>query len=191
MVLSKKVRVSPGGIHGHCWFAGEDIKAGELIWWQGEQQYNDIDVPTAELNTWPQDKREKWLSLAYMVGPDTYRGSDPDKEIPQDEINEYYVNHSCGGNCWYNGETELAAMTDIPAGAEICYDYALTECDPQWLLADRCLCGTSQCRQKVTGNDWQRTDLQQKYGRHFTTHILKLIDDHKAKHGEQRNGHSQ
>src|SRR4051812_2419445 len=100
MVMSKKIRVSSGGIHGYCWFANESIKEGELIWWEGDsKQYNDIFVHKNELMSWPAEKREKWLNLAYMIDTDIWRGSDPTRlnEIPQNELNEYYVNHSCNG----------------------------------------------------------------------------------------------
>lgn len=62
-------------------------------------------------------------------------------------------------------------VRDIKCGEEICYDYALTECDPNWLLAEKCLCGQSACRGKVTGNDWKLPQLQQNYGNDIT-HIL-------------------
>lgn len=158
-------------------YKAEPIVAGELIWWQGDEKYNDIDISRDVLMSWPADKRDQWLSLAYMVDENTWRGSDPDKKIPLSEQYEYYVNHSCDGNAWYNGETELVAMYDISTGDEICYDYALTECDPTYQL--NCLCGKSKCRGVVTGSDWKRSDLQQKYGHHFTTHITKLIDAEK------------
>jgi hypothetical protein len=32
MPLNSNVAITDTGIHGHCWFAGEDIKAGEWIW---------------------------------------------------------------------------------------------------------------------------------------------------------------
>jgi len=182
MVMSSKIRVSAGGIHGYCWFAASDIKKGELIWWEGDVAYNDIYVKKDELISWSEEKRAKWLSLAYMIDADTWRGSDPARieEIPQDELNEYFVNHSCHGNVWYNGETEIEAMRDIKEGEEITYDYALTECDPDWILAPQCLCGTSLCRGKVTGNDWKSAELQDRYQNHFTTHIMKLIEKQKA-----------
>jgi len=185
MVISDKVSVNEGGIHGYCWFAHSDIKKGETIWWLGDVEYNDITVSIAELEKWPSDKREKWLSLAYMCDENHYKGSDPNKQIQKNEQNEYFVNHSCDGNAWYNGDNEIVAMRDIKTGEEITYDYALTECNPKWILAGKCLCGTKSCRGKVTGNDWKLPELQQKYGYHFLPHILKLIE--KSKQSEKEN----
>jgi hypothetical protein len=108
MVLSRSVVVRPGGVHGHCWFAGEDIPAGAMIWEKGDMQYNDIDITKEELLTWEKDKRETFMALAYQVKPGVYRGTDPKKvgKIPQEEQNEYYVNHCCDGNCWYQVSTQ-------------------------------------------------------------------------------------
>lgn len=178
MVLSEKVSARPGGIHGHCWFAGQPIKAGEHIWWKGDMQYNDIDIPKTTIDTWPQADQEKFMSLAYQVAPGIYRGTDPAKagQIPQEEQNEYYVNHTCDGNCWYENDDLLVASRDIAVDEEIAYDYALTESDPDWILAPQCLCGKSICRGKVTGNDWKLPELRAKYGKHFTEHIVKMIE---------------
>jgi SET domain-containing protein len=180
MVLSKKVSIGAGGIHGHCWFAGEDISAGEMLWELGSMVYHDVDITKEELMQWDEAKREKFLSLAYMVREGVYRGSDPEnKDIPLEEQYEYYVNHSCDGNAWYVGNDLLVAKRDIKKGEEICYDYALTESDPDWILAPQCLCGKALCRGKVTGNDWKLPQLQQKYGDHFEPHVLQLIQNHK------------
>jgi hypothetical protein len=35
MPLSNKINWGTGGIHGNCWFAAEDIAAGEQLWWPG------------------------------------------------------------------------------------------------------------------------------------------------------------
>ncbi len=101
--------------------------------------------------------------------------------IPEAEQHEYYVNHCCDGNCWYEGDDRLVAMRDIRAGEELYYDYALTEADEDWTLAPACLCGTAACRGLVTGNDWKRPELQAKYGNHFTEYVLQLIKEQQAK----------
>ena len=180
MVLSKKIVVTEGGIHGYCWFALEDIKCGEMLWEESATTSNcDIKISKDELMTWSESKRETFLSLAYMIDDGIYRGSDPNiKKIPWEEQCEYYINHSCDGNAWYIGNNLLVAKRDIMVGEEICYDYALTESNPEWILAPKCLCGASGCRGIITGNDWKLPQLQQEYGDHFEPHILKLINNH-------------
>ena len=177
MVLSSKVSVRPGGVHGFCWFAAAPIAAGEMVWEKGTAHYNDVDVPKSTLLTWPAAERDHFMALAYQVSPGIYRGTDPSKaaSISQEEANEYFVNHSCDGNCWYEGDDLLVAMKDIDEGEELVYDYALTESEPDWVLAEQCLCGKALCRGLVTGNDWKRADLQLKYGHHFTSYLLTQI----------------
>ena len=38
-----------------------------------------------------------------------------------------------------------------------------------------CTCGSALCRGVVTGLDWQRGELQERYGEHWTPGLLKLI----------------
>jgi len=103
MPLSKKIRVNTGGIHGRCWFAGEDIKAGELLWWAPEQLHpKEIHVSVAELQTWPEAKREKFMELAYQIDDTTMAGFPEDvTDIPAEYVAENFVNHSCDGVAWY------------------------------------------------------------------------------------------
>jgi len=182
MVLSNKIIIkNKNGIHGFCWFAIEDIKEGEMLWSENKtiEKYHDITISIDVLNTWPKLDRDKFLSLAYMVSEGIYRGSDPHEQdnIPIEEQNEYYVNHSCDGNAWYEGADLLVAKRDIKAGEEICYDYALTETNPDWCLSENgCLCGTKKCRGKVTGNDWKLLPrLQNEYEGHFLPYINEMI----------------
>jgi len=171
------VEVKSGGIHGHCWFAKSDIKAGEMVWKMRakDAKHTDVWVNKKTIQSWSSAVQSKFLSLAYQVDDDLWCGFDPNVEPIHEELIEDYVNHSCGGNCWYESYDLLTAMRDISAGEEVCYDYVLTESDPEFVLADKCNCGTKLCRGKVTGNDWKLADLQSKYRGHFLPHVQKLI----------------
>jgi uncharacterized protein len=72
-----------------------------------------------------------------------------------------FINHSCEPNVGFAGNTVLAAMRDISAGEELTTDYALFD-DHDGTM--QCRCGTPSCRGTVSGRDWQRPDLQRKYG---------------------------
>jgi flagellar biosynthesis GTPase FlhF len=193
MPLSSKVEVKAGGIHGNCWFAKEDIKEGEMIWKIREagQPHCDLVMTIAEVNKMPEAARDKFMSLAYQIDDDHYLGVDETKII-QVELNEMYVNHSCDGNCWYENDELLVAMRDIKAGEELCYDYALTEGDSNWVIP-KCLCGTKLCRGTVTGNDHLLPGLQAKYGNHFLSYVQKKIARAKqqAQHSKPARSHSQ
>lgn len=70
-------------------------------------------------------------------------------------------------------------MKDIKKGEEVYYDYALTESSPEFEL--HCKCGKPSCRGIIKGTDYQKKELQEKYGNHFLPHILKKIEEEKAK----------
>lgn len=136
--------------------------------------HTDIYLTYEQINALPADKKAKWLSLAYQVNDNLMCGFDPEREPLYEELIEDYVNHSCDGNAWYEGDDLLVAMRDIQAGEEIYYDYALTENHPDFAFP-KCLCGKEKCRGRITGNDWKLPELQEKFGRHFLPHVLKSI----------------
>eukprot|EP01114_Cavostelium_apophysatum_P010980 TRINITY_DN2513_c0_g1_i2.p1 TRINITY_DN2513_c0_g1~~TRINITY_DN2513_c0_g1_i2.p1 ORF type:complete len:182 (+),score=15.32 TRINITY_DN2513_c0_g1_i2:113-658(+) len=175
-----KVDVRSGGIHGHCWFAADDIQKGESIWTMGEWDKKPaLNVAIETVKTWPKDQQDKFLALAYQIDDFTFSGFPPGVEIPQEILNENYVNHCCDGNMWYDpvGESDyqLIAIRDIKKGEELTYDYALTEADDTFLIPN-CLCGKSACRKTITGRDYQNKDLQKKYAGHFLPYVQKRID---------------
>ncbi|MDP2959157.1 MAG: SET domain-containing protein-lysine N-methyltransferase [Longimicrobiales bacterium] len=77
--------------------------------------------------------------------------SGPAELPPEVAVAEYgwrFLNHSCEPNAFLRGLT-LMALEDIPAGAEITFDYNTTE----WEMAHpfACLCGTPACVGVVRG----------------------------------------
>ena len=84
-----------------------------------------------------------------------------------------FLNHSCEPNVGLSGNIVFVAMRDIGAGEEIVTDYALFDDDPDERMG--CRCGTASCRGVVTGIDWQRAELQQRYARYFSTYLQRKI----------------
>ncbi len=58
-----------------------------------------------------------------------------------------YVNHSCEPNAGVRERTELFALTDIEAGAEITFDYSTSMAEDGWEMD--CACGAAACRGRV------------------------------------------
>ncbi len=85
-----------------------------------------------------------------------------------------YVNHSCNPNAWISGQISLLARRDISAGEEITFDYATTDASDYDTF--ECACGDALCRARVTGQDWQRPELQERYRGHFSAYIQRRID---------------
>jgi uncharacterized protein len=81
-----------------------------------------------------------------------------------------FLNHSCEPNVGFAGNIVLVAMRDIAAGEELTTDYALFD---DYDGEMECHCGTASCRGVISGRDWQRPELQQRYGDHFSWYLRR------------------
>ncbi|RME11145.1 MAG: SET domain-containing protein-lysine N-methyltransferase [Ardenticatenia bacterium] len=86
----------------------------------------------------------------------------------------FFFNHSCNPNAGFSGQIVLVAMRDIQVGEEVCFDYAMSESAPYDEFD--CLCGAPNCRQRITGNDWQRPELWERYQGYFSPYLQRRID---------------
>jgi hypothetical protein len=84
-----------------------------------------------------------------------------------------YGNHSCDPNLWWTEAHTLAARREIAPGEELTNDYATSTSSAAFRMD--CTCRSLDCRTVVTGADWQRPDLQQRYGEHWTPGPLAFI----------------
>lgn len=140
-------------------FACRPIQAGELlIVWGG------LIVTGEELACFPPEKQMH----SVQVEEDLYQLSPRDPE-PGD-----YINHCCAPNAGLSGQVAVVAMRDIAAGEEVCFDYAMSDGSPYDEFT--CACGASTCRGRVTGNDWQRPELQARYAGYFSPYLQRRID---------------
>jgi hypothetical protein len=142
----------------HGVFASVNIARGDLIAvWGGE-------IVTGEVvSCYSPDQ----LRLTLQVEEDLFLVSS--HEGPSD-----WVNHSCAPNSGLRGQTALVALRDIRVGEEICFDYAMSDGSPYDEFS--CQCGASNCRGRVTGQDWQRPELWLAYGSHFSPYLLRRIE---------------
>jgi uncharacterized protein len=86
----------------------------------------------------------------------------------------HYGNHSCDPNTWWSDAVTLVARRPIRADEEITTDYAMATADPAWRMD--CSCASPLCRGVITGGDWQRPELQRRYGRHWVPELLRRIE---------------
>jgi uncharacterized protein len=84
-----------------------------------------------------------------------------------------YGNHSCDPNLWWLGPYELGSRTTIAPGDELTNDYATSTAEPDFALT--CSCASALCRGVITGDDWRRPDLQERYGEHWVPALAVLI----------------
>jgi uncharacterized protein len=86
------------------------------------------------------------------------------------------MNHSCDSSTWMDDEVTLVARRNIEAGEEATVDYALFTTQSNWMLDNRCHCGSPDCRRTITGDDWRRKDVQERYRNHFSPFINRRIE---------------
>ena len=85
----------------------------------------------------------------------------------------HFANHSCDPNIWHIDAYTLVARRNIAVDEEITLDYATQADAPGELFA--CLCGSELCRGSVSGQDWRRADLRERYGDHWVPVLLERI----------------
>ena len=90
----------------------------------------------------------------------------------------YRINHSCEPTAAPIGQVTFVALRDIAADEEVCYDYAMTDGTPYDEF--ECHCGSVYCRSKVTGDDWKRSELWERYAGHFSPYLQRRIDQLKT-----------
>jgi len=140
-------------------YAREGVRAGELlIVWSGEVVTGD-QLPRLREAGYPYSVQvEENLYLVTMRPPETAD----------------LVNHCCDPNAGVSGQMTLVALRDIAPGEEVCFDYAMTDGSPYDEFP--CACGTPHCRGRMTGNDWMRPELWNRYGNHFSPYLLRRIE---------------
>src|SRR5262245_42251310 len=159
--LSPKTEVCESKIHGRGLFAATDVAKDEIVAIKGGHI---VDGKTL---------REK---ITPVLGPVEIQIDDDLFIAPvTDEEREssiLYLNHSCDPNLGVRGEITFVAMRDICAGDELTHNWAMTDDDD---YSVECNCGAPDCRETLTGKDWQRLDLQKRYAGYFSAYLARKI----------------
>lgn len=166
---SLEMRDSP--VHGKGTFASKHIKAGEIVeiwgeYWRGKK--------TVEYT----DNKEK-IKIAEKQGKSVMYWDTNLFSIEKKGADDgYFINHSCDSNLWFKDVFTLTARKHIKPGEEVTIDYALFGSNDGYVAIPNCRCGASNCRHKITSNDWQNKDVQKKYKNHFSPLLNKMIGEH-------------
>jgi len=147
-------------IEGRGLVAVMPIAAGELVAIKGGHI-----VTTAVLRSLP----ERLQNSEVQIAGGFHLAAVQDAEY---EPVMLFINHSCEPNVGFAGNIVLVAMRDISPGEELTTDYALFD-DYDGTM--HCQCGTPSCRGMIGGRDWQRPDLQRKYGSYFSSYLLHRL----------------
>ena len=159
--LSPKTEVRESKIHGRGLFARADIAKEEIVAVKGGHV---IDRKTLRENVTP-----RLGPVEIQIDDDLFIAPMTDE---QRESSMLYLNHSCDPNLGMRGEITFVAMRSIRSGEELTHDWAMTDDDDYSI---ECNCGAPDCRKTLTGKDWQRPDLQERYAGYFSTYLARKI----------------
>jgi hypothetical protein len=158
--ISPKARIAESPIHGRGLFAVEAFEQDEIVAVKGGHIFDRRVL--AEV--------EPLLGAAEIqIGADLFIGALGESEREGSMI---YSNHSCEPNIGVCGQIVFVAMRGIEGGEELTHDWATTDDDTYRL---ECRCGAPTCRKIITGQDWRRKELQEKYGRYMSWYLLEQI----------------
>ena len=158
--ISPKAAVRESPIHGRGLFAAEPIAEGEVVCVKGGYVFD-----RETLRSMP-----GWYRAAEIqVAEDLFIGPLEERER---EGGMVFSNHSCEPNIGVQGQIVFVAMRDIAAGEELTHDWATTDDDDYEM---ECRCGSASCRRVITGQDWRRKDLQEKYRGYFSWYLAEKI----------------
>ena len=156
--LSPKLAVRTSEIHGRGLIALEPIVPGEPVSVMGGRVMTDEEFGrfVAGVARWSAAALDEGLNLVQDLDDPLAKG-----------------NHSCDPNLWMVDELTLAARRAIQAGEEATADYAMMSVAEDWSM--ECRCGSIVCRGRISGDDWRKRDLQERYRDHFSPFIERRI----------------
>lgn len=158
--ITSKATVRESRIHGKGLFSIEPISRGEVVCVKGGHIFD-----RQTLRSLP----EWYRAAEIQIAEDLFIGPLSEEEREGSMI---YSNHSCDPNIGVQGQILFVALRDIEPGEELTHDWATTDDDD---YAIECKCGSTSCRGIITGRDWERKDLQEKYRGHMSWYLVEKI----------------
>lgn len=159
--LSPKTLVKASAIHGRGLFAKEAIARGEIVCVKGGHVFTRATLREIQPRLGP---AEIQLAEDLFIGP---------LAEEEREGSMIFSNHSCAPNIGVRGQIVFVALREIHAGEELTHDWATTDDDDYESV---CNCGAASCRKVITGKDWQRKALQEKYRGFFSWYLQEKIN---------------
>jgi SET domain-containing protein len=158
--LSPKTAVQPSPIHGKGLFAVVPISQAEIVCVKGGHIFTGAHLAGIAAKLGPAE---------IQIGDDLFIGPVNEEERDGSMI---YSNHSCDPNIGVHGQIVFVAMRSIAAGEELTHDWAMTDNGSYEM---ECHCGATNCRRIVTGQDWLKPELQQKYKGYMSSYLVANI----------------
>lgn len=166
--MNPNLEVRETGKFGKGVFAMKDIKKDEILIVMGGYILTIED--DNELRGVVSDKPIE-ISDYFFIGPR--------KPSDLDLMPQHYVNHSCDPNVGFRGQIFMVAMKKIKKGEEISYDYAMVmnpDDRSNSYFKMECKCGSKNCRNMITEDDWEIADVQKRYDGFFQYFLQERIN---------------
>ena len=157
--IDPRAQAGQSPIQGTGLFAAAPFRRGEIVVIWGGTLFSDDEVSSGIARP----------RSCVLIDEALHLGSFRDEPETLDE----FMNHSCDPNIWLHDEVTLVACRDVATGEELTIDYGLWETDALWTMP--CVCRSAHCRHVVTGDDWKRKELQERYGSHFSPYVNRRI----------------
>ena len=158
--ISPKAVVRESPIQGRGLFALEAIKRAEIVCIKGGHIFDRQTLRQVQESLGP---AEIQIAEDLFIGP---------LSADEREGSMIFSNHSCDPNIGVQGQIIFVAMRYIEAGEELTHDWATTDDDSYEM---ECNCGAASCRKVITGQDWRRKDLQEKYRDYMSWYLQQKI----------------
>ena len=158
--LSPKTEVRESPIHGRGLFARGAMAKDEIAAIKGGAVFDAATRALVEERLGP---AEIPVADGLFIGP--VEEADRDGGM-------IFSNHSCEPNLGVKGQIVFVTLRDVAAGEELTHDWAMTDDEPDEM---ECRCGAAACRGRVSGRDWRRTELQEKYRGYFSWYLERKI----------------
>ena len=163
--LSPKTEVRSSPIHGRGLFAKAPIAKGEVAAVKGGHVFDRATLARVAPRLGPAE---------IQIGDDLYIGA---LEEDEREGCMIFSNHSCDPTLGVLGQVVFVALRDVAPGEELTHDWAMTDDDDGRI---DCRCGARSCRGVVTGKDWRRPELQERYAGFFSAYLAGKIRRERA-----------
>ncbi len=158
--ITAKATVKESPIQGRGLFAVESIAKGDIVAIKGGYIFDRATLVRVEALLGP---AEIAVADGFFMGP---------LAEAEREGGMIFSNHSCDPNIGVQGQIVFVAMRDIEPGEELTHDWATTDDDTYRM---ECRCGAPNCRKVITGQDWKRKDLQEKYRDYMSWYLQQKI----------------
>jgi len=156
-------------------YANEFLPKGTVIFESDPLERETRAITRDDINKFDVETRLRWWIYCWQLDDDVFSGPridiSLDEALPRDGLN--FINHSCDPNIGYDGDDVLITMRDVEVGEMICYDYAMSETDPEAFPEFECECGSQYCRGRIKFSDYMLLELQQRYTGRFLNFVSR------------------